>query len=52
MTNLDSELKMQRHHFADKGPLSQSYSFSSSHVQMWELNHKKKTERQKIDAFK
>ena len=23
-----------RHHFADKGPYSQSYSFSSSHVQM------------------
>ena len=26
--------------FADKGPSSQSYNFSSSHVQMWELNHK------------
>ena len=33
-TKLDSELKMQRHHFANKGPHSQSYSFSSSHVQM------------------
>ena len=32
MTNLDSELKPQRHHFANKGPSSQSYSFSSSHV--------------------
>ena len=30
MTNLDSIL--QRHYFADKGPSSQSYSFSSSHV--------------------
>ena len=26
--------KNQRHGFADKGPLSQSYDFSSSHVQM------------------
>ena len=25
---------------ADKGPYSQSYGFSSSHVQMWELDHK------------
>ena len=33
-------IKKQRHHFADKGPSSQSYSFSSSHVWMWELNHK------------
>ena len=38
--NLDSILKKQRHHFVDKGPYSQSYDFSSSHVQMWELNHK------------
>ena len=29
-----------RHHFADKGPSSQSYGFSSSHVWMWELDHK------------
>ena len=33
-------VKKQRHHFADKGLCSQSYSFSSSHVQMWELDHK------------
>ena len=33
MTNLDSILK-NRHYFADKGPSSQSYSFSSSHVWM------------------
>ena len=32
--------KKQRHHFANKGPYSQNYSFSSSHVQMWELDHK------------
>ena len=30
----------QRHHFADKGLYSQSYGFSSSHAQMWELDQK------------
>ena len=30
----------QRHYFADKGPSSQSYGFSSSHVRMWELDYK------------
>ena len=34
MTNLDSIIKKQRHYFADKGPSSQSYGFSSSHVWM------------------
>ena len=34
MTNLDSILKKQRHHFANKSPYSQSYGFPSSHVQM------------------
>ena len=34
MTNLDSTLKSREHYFADKGPSSQSYGFSSSHVQM------------------
>ena len=33
-------IKKQRHYFADKGLSSQSYGFSSSHVWMWELNHK------------
>ena len=33
-------IKKQRHHFANKGLSSQSYGFSSSHVQMWELDHK------------
>ena len=32
--------KKQRHYFADKGPHSQSYGFSSSHVWMWELDYK------------
>ena len=27
-------IKKQRHHFADQGPYSQSYGFSSSHVLM------------------
>ena len=31
---------MQRHYFADKGPSSQSYGFSSSHVWLWELDYK------------
>ena len=39
MTNLDSILK-SRHSLANKGPSSQSYGFSSSHVWMWELDHK------------
>ena len=33
-------IKKQRHYFANKGPSSQSYGFSSSHVCMWELYHK------------
>ena len=33
-------IKKQRHYFADKGPSSQSYGFSSSHVWMWELDYK------------
>ena len=33
-------IKKQRHHFASKGLYSQSYGFSSSHVWMWELDHK------------
>ena len=43
-------IKKQGHHFANKGPYSQSYNFSSSHVQCesWTI---KKTEHQRIDAF-
>ena len=33
-------IKKQRHYFADKSLSSQSYGFSSSHVWMWELDHK------------
>ena len=35
-------IKKQRHYFADKGPSRQSYGFSSSRVQMWELDHKRR----------
>ena len=38
MTNLDSLSKSR--HIANKGPSSQSYGFSSSHVWMWELDYK------------
>ena len=34
MTNIDSILKKQRHYFVNKGPSSQGYSFSSSHIGM------------------
>ena len=34
-------IKKQRHYFANNGPSSQSWFFSSSHVWMWELDNKK-----------
>ena len=40
MRNLEHLIKKQRHYFANKGPYSQSYGFSSSHVWIWELDHK------------
>ena len=33
-------IKKQKHYFTNKGPSSQSYGFSSSHVRMWELDYK------------
>ena len=33
-------IKKQAHYFTNKGPSSQSYGFSSSHVWMWELDYK------------
>ena len=36
--------------FADKGPFSQSYGFSNTHVWMWKLDYKESW-TQKIDAF-
>ena len=42
MTNLDSILKSRD--FANKGPYTQSYGFSSSHIWMWELDYKESWE--------
>ena len=33
-------IQKQRHYFANKGLSNQSYGFSSSHVWMWESDHK------------
>ena len=33
-------IKKQRHHFATKAPLVKATVFSSSHIQMWEWDHK------------
>ena len=33
-------IKKQRHYFVNKGPSSQGYGFSRSHVWMWELHYK------------
>ena len=38
--NPQQYIKKQSHHFTDEGQYSQRYGFSSSHVQIWELNHK------------
>ena len=35
-------VKKQRHHFANRGPSSQGYGFSSSHVWIWELDYKER----------
>ena len=40
ITNLESTLKKQRHYFANKGPSSQGYGFSSGQVWMWELDYR------------
>ena len=37
---LRQHIKKQRHYFANKDPSSQSYGFSSSHVWVWEWDHK------------
>ena len=33
-------IKKQRHYFANKGPSSHRYGFSSNHVWIWELDYK------------
>ena len=43
-------IKKQRHYFANKGPSSQGYDFSSSRVWMWELDCEESWVL-KIDAF-
>ena len=50
MTNLDSLLKKQRHHFADKGRLVKAMVFPvvMYGCESWTIN---KAERQRIDAF-
>ena len=42
-------IKKQRDYFANKGPSSQSYGFSSSCVWIWALDYK--AECWRIDAF-
>ena len=50
MHRLDLEKAEEPCHFADKGLDSQDYGFSSSHVQMWKLDHKM-AELQRTDAL-
>ena len=51
MTNLDSLLKSRDITLPKKGLSSQSYNFSSSHIGVWELDYKKKTDHRRTDAF-
>ena len=45
-------IKKQRHYFANIGPSSQSYGFSSSHILMWvHIWTLKEAEHQRIDVF-
>ena len=37
---LRQRIKKERHYFVNKGPSSQGYDFSSSHVWMWGLDYK------------
>ena len=49
LKNLES-ISKSRHYFANKGPSTQSYGFSSNHVWMdWTI---KKAESQRTDTFK
>ena len=41
-------IKKQRRYFADEGPSSQSYGFSSSHVWMWELDYEEKLSTEEL----
>ena len=44
-------MRKQRHHLAYKGPYSQTCGFSSSHSQMWEVDHKEEVDHSRTDAF-
>ena len=44
-------IKKKRHHFADKGPYSSSFGFSSSHVWMWQSDNKESGKHWRTDAF-
>ena len=49
MTNLDRHIKKQRHYFANKGPSTQGYGFSSMYgCESWTI---KKAEHRRINAF-
>ena len=50
MANLDSILKSRDITLLTRVRIVKSYGFSSSHVQMWELDHKE-AERRRINAF-
>ena len=41
-------IKKQRHYFAAKGPSSQSYGFSSSHVWIWEFSPKRRLRAEEL----
>jgi len=41
-------IEKQRHYLGNKGPSSQNYGFSSSHVWMWELDHKEKLSTEEL----
>ena len=38
--SIRQHIQKQRHYFANKGPSSQGYGFSSGHVWMWELDYR------------
>ena len=40
LDQLRQHVKKQKRYFANKGPSSQGYGFSSGHVLMWELDWK------------
>ena len=42
------DVKKQRHYFVNKGPSSQSYGFSSSHVWMRALDCKKRPSAEEL----